>query len=97
MDSPLTPQEPAILTLVQRNLKENGGILDEVIFAVRTETPEDLEYLEILLASNPQYTKHHASKAYASWIGSWEAVTERDSIYIKIDDDTVSLTLSTFT
>jgi hypothetical protein len=73
----------------QRNLKDNGGLLDEVIFAVRTEIPEDLEYLDILLQSHPHYRKHVETQSYDWYIGSWEAVNEENSIYIKIDDDTV--------
>jgi len=74
---------------LKKNLKENGGLLDEVIFAVNTDTPKDLEYLETLLESNPHYTKHIQSKEYEWYIGNWEPVTEPDSIYIKMDDDTV--------
>jgi hypothetical protein len=75
-------------------LKDNGGLLDEVIFAVRTDIEEDLVYLEELLQTSPRYSKHVAKKAYELWVGSWEAVNEPDSIYIKIDDDIVRQTPS---
>ena len=71
-------------------MKDNGGLLDEVIFAVRTDIEEDLTYLEELLQTSPRYSKHVAKKEYEWWVGSWEAVDEPDSIYIKIDDDIVS-------
>ena len=70
---------------------ENGGLLDEVIFARKTDVQEDIEYLEELLATNPRYSKHVATSDYGSWLmGSWEGVKGND-IYIKIDDDVVRL------
>ena len=41
---------------------DNGGFLDEVMFAVNTKNKQDLAYLEELLAANPQYKKHKAEK-----------------------------------
>ena len=65
--------------------------MDEVIFAVKTEIQEDLDYLEELLESSPLYKKHVAATNYDSWLmGSWEGVGG-DDIYIKIDDDVVCL------
>ncbi len=78
----------------QRNLKDNGGLLDEVIFAINTEKEDDLAYLEELVASHPRYTKHKATKEYDWYIGAWEAVSDPDAIYVKIDDDVVSSLLS---
>ena len=74
----------------QRNLKDNGGLLDEVIFAVNTEKVDDLAYLEELVASNPRYTKHVATKEYDWYIGAWEAVQDPNALYVKVDDDVVS-------
>ena len=78
---------------LQRNLKANGGLLDEVIFVVNTEIPEDLDYLNELIPSQKQYRTFipdatlRQSKQDFSHL--WVAVTEKDAIYIKIDDDTV--------
>jgi hypothetical protein len=75
----------------QRNLAINGGLLDEVIFAVNTDNEGDLEYLDELIAMSPKYRKHvsgYAEYAQGSWSGSWEPV-EHGNIYIKIDDDVV--------
>jgi hypothetical protein len=74
----------------QRNLRDNGGLLDEVIFAVNTEKKADLAYLEELVASHPRYKKHVATKEYEWYIGAWEAVDDPKAIYVKIDDDVVS-------
>jgi hypothetical protein len=68
---------------------ENGGIMDEVIFAVHTDNQHDLEYLDQLVNSTAGYTKHQTEKEYEWLVGSWEKV-ERGNIYVKIDDDVVS-------
>lgn len=73
---------------LKRNLVENGGIMDEVIFAVHTDIEHDLEYLDQLVNSTAGYTKYQQEKEYESLVGSWEKV-ERGNIYIKIDDDVV--------
>jgi hypothetical protein len=68
----------------------NGGLLDEVIFAVKTENKEDLAYLDELVPTAHQYSRHDPSPEYTWWDGSWEPVKDPDAIYIKIDDDVVS-------
>jgi hypothetical protein len=72
-------------------LVENGGFLDEIVFAVKTDNKEDLAYLDELLAANPAYSKHVPEGNYKSWVGSWQVVKPKN-IYIKIDDDIVSIT-----
>lgn len=75
---------------LQRNLKHNGGLLDEIVLSVNTDNSEDLEYLEMLLSKRPGYTKHTPSGGYSRYQGQWEAALEsRENIYIKIDDDIV--------
>jgi hypothetical protein len=74
----------------KRNLKENGGLLDEVIWSINTKKADDLAYLEDLLASNPSYRKYVATKTYEWYLGAWEAVDDPSAIYLKIDDDVVS-------
>lgn len=73
---------------LKRNLAENGGLLDEVIFAVHTDNTTDLEYLDQLVETSPSYTKYKTEKEYEWLVGSWEKV-ERGNLYIKIDDDVV--------
>jgi hypothetical protein len=65
-----------------------------VIFAINTKKEDDLAYLEELVASNPRYKKHAATREYDWYIGAWEAVTDPNAIYVKIDDDVVSSILS---
>ncbi len=76
---------------MERNLRENGGILDEVVFAINTDDKDDLTYLDELLTTHPSYSKHVPQGDYDShwWFGNWEAVSERDAVYVKIDDDVV--------
>jgi hypothetical protein len=74
----------------KRNLKVNGGLLDEVIWTVNTEKVDDLAYLEDLVASSPHYRKYTATKQYEWWLGAWEAVDDPSTVYLKIDDDVVS-------
>ena len=76
--------------LLQRNLRENGGLLDRVIFSVHTEDQDDLAYLDELLKSSSRYSKHTPGPGYKRYVGSWEAVDNSEAIYIKIDDDVVS-------
>lgn len=80
-----------MLTRTQRNLKENGGLLDEVIFTVHTDVEEDLAYLEGLVNTTPRYSKHYQMTSYgeAWYTASWEPVKDPNAIYIKIDDDVV--------
>jgi hypothetical protein len=83
--------QPLTLNL-KRNLAINGGILDEVIFAVNTNNEGDLKYLDELVALSPKYRKHvptpDAEYAAGSYGSAWEPV-EHGNIYIKIDDDVV--------
>lgn len=91
-------------------MRVNGGQLDEVIFAVKTQKQEDLDYLEELLLEHKEYSKHVASTEYnigldkyenlkldwfgdgmaPNWHDSWGAVSDPNTIYVKIDDDVVS-------
>jgi hypothetical protein len=80
---------------LKRNLVENGGMLDEVIFAVHTDKTDDLEYLDQLVATSASYTKYKTEKDYEWLVGSWEKV-ERGNLYIKIDDDVVGYPISVY-
>lgn len=57
---------------------------------MRTEDPDDLAYLDELLASHAKYSKYVPGPGYRRYVGSWEAVQDPDAVYIKIDDDVVS-------
>lgn len=72
---------------LKRNLKVNGGLLDEVIFAINTDIKEDLDYLDNELLPFPYYRKFTADGG--GYLGQWSAVDERHTIYVKMDDDVV--------
>jgi hypothetical protein len=72
----------------QRNLIKNGGMLDEVIWVVRTTNPEDLAWLDVLLDTEPAYKKWNVTFADKDYRGAYDQV-ENGTMYIKIDDDIV--------
>ncbi|KUJ12913.1 uncharacterized protein LY89DRAFT_699490 [Mollisia scopiformis] len=76
---------------LKRNLKDNGGLLDQVIFTVHTDNEEDLAYLEDLLKTSPRYSKHIQTQTYSDgwYTANWEPVKDPKAVYIKIDDDVV--------
>lgn len=65
---------------------ENGGILDEVVFAAKTEDEDDLNYLDELIASNDKYrAEYHHEKGidFSQMYGPCVPGV----ICVKIDDD----------
>ena len=72
---------------VRNNLRVNGGWLDEVAWGVNTENKDDLAYLELLLATTPEYRK--VELRHKSYVGLWEESIEPGNIYVKLDDDIV--------
>ena len=70
--------------------------LFQVVFAVRTDEKEDLEFLEALLARHPGvYRRTHGNsiRPYQTPAGPhWQesySITHANRIYVKIDDDIV--------
>jgi hypothetical protein len=51
------PSVEILNVYLQRNLRRCGGIIDEIQFIVNTDTPRDLEYLDELLATEPEIYK----------------------------------------
>lgn len=87
--SRFAPPHGTILTVSQRNLVSNGGWLDEVHWVLNTGVKKDLRYLESILASEPRYKKIDLSDEGIGFEGyghAWGHL-ERDSYYVKIDDD----------
>jgi hypothetical protein len=77
---------------MQRNMVDNGGWLDEVLWVVNTEDKEDLKYLENILARSDRYKKLDLGKKVRGpeFRQIWKHL-ERGKIYVKIDDDVVRL------
>jgi len=75
---------------LKRNLVSNGGYLDQVHFISNTDNNNDLKYLEDLLKTSDRY-KEIRPGALGLYDEMWGYLTNNDTIYIKIDDDVVSL------
>lgn len=71
----------------QRNLKSNGGILDEVLWLQRTDDVYDRALLNEMINSEPLYAKTTPDDkdGYAS---AYDDVQD-DVLYVKIDTDIV--------
>ena len=80
--------------MIQRNLVENGGILDEVMFVIKTTITDDLAYLDELVVTSKSYTKRKIDDPDGPHGLAW-AVVERGVMYVKIDDDVVYIGDST--
>ncbi|KAL3959551.1 hypothetical protein ACCO45_004668 [Purpureocillium lilacinum] len=77
---------------LDRNLVDNGGWLDEVVWLTNTDDKDDLEYLEEIIASNPKRYKKLSvpgeTLSIYTLYKAWELL-ERGRYYVKIDDDIV--------
>lgn len=72
---------------LRKNLRSNGGWLNEVAWAVNTENEDDLAYLDLMLATTPEYRKVQVRDK--SYVGLWEESIQAGNIYVKLDDDVV--------
>ncbi|KAI8661183.1 hypothetical protein NCS55_00987700 [Fusarium keratoplasticum] len=74
---------------IERNLVDNGGWLDEVLWVVNTKNQDDLFYLDEIVASNPTRHKLLIPEGHLATYTYWKAWQhlERDKYYVKIDDD----------
>jgi hypothetical protein len=74
---------------LKRNLAKNGGMLDEVVWVVRTDSAEDKGWLDVMMKTEPAYTKwivpFNESGDYRS---SYDQI-KNGTMYIKMDDDIV--------
>ncbi|EGE79192.1 hypothetical protein BDDG_02130 [Blastomyces dermatitidis ATCC 18188] len=77
---------------VERNLVDNKGWLDEVLWVVNTENEDDLKYLDEILARSRRYKKLDLGRKVRGpeFRQIWKHL-ERGKIYVKIDDDVVWL------
>ena len=48
-------QATILLRYLEKNLKVNGGILEKIVFNVKTNNKKDLEYLDSILKQNKSY------------------------------------------
>ncbi|UNI25015.1 hypothetical protein JDV02_010723 [Purpureocillium takamizusanense] len=75
---------------LERNLVENGGWLDEVLWVVNTDKADDLHYLDEIIESNPTVHRKLVVPGDKLWVYSyykaWQRL-DRGKYYVKIDDD----------
>lgn len=73
---------------LERDLRQNGGVLDGVLFALVKYTHEDLVYLGHLQRRNPGvYVVPRIESG--GWDVVWRLANVPNAIYLKIDDDIV--------
>ncbi|KAF1981766.1 hypothetical protein K402DRAFT_398289 [Aulographum hederae CBS 113979] len=73
---------------LKRNLAENGGLFDQVLFLARTDKKEDLDWLDVLVKTTPSYRRVNVSTIGDQYASAYD-VCEDGTMYIKIDDDIV--------
>ena len=74
---------------LKKNLVTSGGWLDEVHFVVNTDKQDDIKYLDGLITTSDLYKKIVLPKLGYNEV--WSNAVEKKHMYIKIDDDIVSL------
>lgn len=72
---------------LERDLRENGGVLDGVIFAMVKYTMADMNYLASLHNRNPHSYIIPWHMEGGGWDVIWRLADEPGAYYIKIDDD----------
>lgn len=74
---------------LRRNLRTNGGVLDEVEFAWQegSTQPEDVKYLDRLVEVEPSYTALKGSVQGGQGFAARYDAIRNDTMYLKIDDD----------
>jgi hypothetical protein len=82
--------------MIQRNLVENGGFLDEIMFVIKTTIADDLAYLDELIGTSKSYKKQTIDDPKGPHGLAW-TIVERGVMYVKIDDDVVYIGDSTIT
>lgn len=94
----------------EKNLVDNGGVLDRVHFISQVRTKEDFQYLKTIIQSNPtRYTFRDMGvmEAFGDFTGFWDDELDPDTIYFKmgmaalrpltiVDDDIVYIHDNTF-
>lgn len=77
---------------LQQNLAANGGYLDEVVFMAHTKVEEEMAWLEDLVGKNQGHYKIVRQECGKKSFGClWAYAVEDKTMYIKIDDDLVSV------
>lgn len=76
---------------MKRNLAANGGILDEVHFVINTDNEDDLKWMKDNLSGQQDYFLPDLDSTQTfdhDWSPIYKNI-ERNTYYLKIDDDVV--------
>ncbi|KAL9057975.1 MAG: hypothetical protein Q9206_002113 [Seirophora lacunosa] len=65
---------------LKRNLKENGGVIDQVLFVTKTTNVEDLEWLDQLIPTSKSYKKRILADPGINFGMTWH-IFERGKMY----------------
>ena len=72
-----------------------SDIIDEVLVGVNTTNPTDLDFIHNYIKSHPKFTAIPISSTIIGTLGAYQymfsLMTDDDTIYIKLDDDIISL------
>jgi hypothetical protein len=86
-----------LLKYLEKNLKSNGGILDKIIFAVKTNKIEDIKYLDRYLKNKGkhEFERLNFGTYNKNYKEAYKNLHDNDLIF-KIDDDVVFISNGTF-
>jgi hypothetical protein len=88
-------QTQILMRFLVKNLKINGGVLDKIVFAVKTEIKEDLEYLDSIMNQNKTYFERVIFPNTKQYREIYLTIEDNDLVF-KIDDDIVFIRNGTF-
>lgn len=74
---------------LRRNLVSNGGVLQQVTFFVKTADAADLQFLERLLAAEPEYYRKITLPDKGWSYSQYYEALDSSTWYFKVDDDVV--------
>ena len=84
-----------LLRYIDSALKKNGGVIDNVIFAVKTGVKEDLDFLKEFLEKNPNGYSRFDFVQNVNFKNIY-TILPYDDLVFKIDDDIVFISNGTF-
>jgi hypothetical protein len=88
-------QTEILLRYLEKSVKANGGVLDKIVFAVKTSKKEDLEYLDEIMVQKKPYIERIMFAATGHFREIYAGMNDNDLVF-KIDDDVVFIANGTF-
>ena len=88
-------QMSILMRYLIKNLKTNGGVLDKIVFAVKTNKKEDLNYLDSIMNQNKTYFQRVTFQNTKRFREIYITLQDNDMVF-KMDDDIVFIADHTF-